>query len=123
VNAARWFKLAAEHGVRDSQYNIAVLLARGLGIQQNLVQSHAWFAAAAAQGDTDSVAKLKEVAARLDARQLAQARSIHQSFRPRPAERASNDTQEPEGGWATSQKPTTAPGPTASQRPQRISGM
>lgn len=123
VNAARWFKLAAEHGVRDSQYNIAVLLARGLGIQQNLVQSHAWFAAAAAQGDADSVAKLKEVAARLDARQLAQARSIHQAFRPRPAERASNDTQEPEGGWATSQKPTTAPGPTASQRPQRISGM
>ncbi|MFZ9632550.1 MAG: hypothetical protein ACO3EK_01665, partial [Alphaproteobacteria bacterium] len=30
--AAQWFRSAAEHGVRDSQYNFAILNARGLGV-------------------------------------------------------------------------------------------
>ncbi|WP_425529990.1 tetratricopeptide repeat protein, partial [Stenotrophomonas maltophilia] len=53
ASAASWFRQAAEYGVRDSQYNLAVLYARGLGLSQDLVQSYAWFAASAAQGDTE----------------------------------------------------------------------
>ena len=34
ASAAQWFRKAAEHGVADSQYNLGVLSARGLGTEQ-----------------------------------------------------------------------------------------
>ena len=40
TGAIGWFRRAAEHGVRDSQYNLAVLLARGLGTPQDLSASY-----------------------------------------------------------------------------------
>lgn len=124
ANAARWFREAAEHGVRDSQYNLAVLHARGLGIAKDLVQSYVWFATAAAQGDEDAAAKLKEIAIRLDARQLAQAKSIQQAFRPRAADRAVNDAQEPDGGWlATQGSAGGRAGPGTQNRAQRTSAL
>ena len=66
--AREWFARAAEYGIRDSQYNLAVLLARGLGGEQDLAESFKWFAIAAEQGDTDAAGKRDEVAARLDER-------------------------------------------------------
>lgn len=107
--AVNWFRKAAEHGVRDSQYNLAVLSARGLGVQQNLVESYVWFSAAAAQGDADAGAKLKEVASRLDAAQLARAQANAKAQRVKPADPAVNDPREPEGGWAVSSEPVAKP--------------
>jgi localization factor PodJL len=115
--ATRWFRLAAEHGVRDSQYNLGVLSARGLGMTQDLVQSYMWFAAAAAQGDTGAGAKLKEVASRLDAAQMAKAQAMAETLRPRTADAAVNDPIAPEGGWATAPEPSTAK-PSASRSPK-----
>ncbi|MBL3684233.1 hypothetical protein F2981_08610 [Sinorhizobium meliloti] len=39
---------AASLGVRDSQFNLAVLYARGDGVARNLEESYKWFAIAAA---------------------------------------------------------------------------
>ncbi|WP_449411802.1 hypothetical protein [Methylobacterium komagatae] len=83
MSAASWFRQGAEHGVRDSQYNIAVLYARGLGLTQDLVQSYVWFAAAAAQGDDDAGKKRDDVATKLSAPDLARAKSLAGSFKPR----------------------------------------
>jgi len=44
-------------GVRDSQFNLAILYARGLGIEQSMVESYKWFSIAAAQGDEDAAKK------------------------------------------------------------------
>ena len=115
--AARWFRQAAEHGVRDSQYNLAVLSARGLGAAQDLLQSYAWFAAASAQGDTDAGVKLKEVASRLDAAQMAKARAMAEAHRPRQGDMSVNDPAEPEGGWAIAPEPA-APKPSAGRSPK-----
>ena len=49
--AAQWFRKAAEHGIADSQYNLGILYARGIGVEQNLAESYKWFSLAAAQGD------------------------------------------------------------------------
>ncbi|MDB5593545.1 MAG: peptidoglycan-binding protein [Hyphomicrobiales bacterium] len=78
--AASWFQNAAEHGVRDSQYNLAILYARGLGVEQDLTKSYKWLALAAAQGDTDALKKRDEVAARLQPRQLAEAKVAADTF-------------------------------------------
>lgn len=91
ASAATWFRQGAEHGVRDSQYNIAVLYARGLGLTQDLVQSYAWFAAAAAQGDDDAGKKRDDVATKLNPPDLARAKSLASSFKPRRLDPAVNE--------------------------------
>ncbi|MDR7037835.1 localization factor PodJL [Methylobacterium sp. BE186] len=91
ATASSWFRRAAEFGVRDSQYNLAVLYARGLGVTQDLVQSYAWFAAAAAQGDDDAGKKRDDVAAKLSPSDLANARSIATAFKPRRIDPAINE--------------------------------
>ena len=99
ATAAIWFRKAAELGIRDSQYNLAILYARGLGVQQDLGQSYMWFALAAAQGDEDAGKKREDVAEKLDAKALAQAKASVDAFRPREADHAANDVQTPPGGW------------------------
>ncbi len=91
ASAATWFRQGAEHGVRDSQYNIAVLYARGLGLSQDLVQSYAWFSAAASQGDDDAGKKRDDVATKLSPPDLARAKSLTASFKPRRLDPAVNE--------------------------------
>ncbi len=73
ASAASWFRQGAEFGVRDSQYNLGVLYARGLGLTQDLIQSYAWFSAAASQGDDDAGKKRDDVANKLSPADLASA--------------------------------------------------
>ncbi|WP_267420888.1 hypothetical protein [Methylobacterium sp. GC_Met_2] len=91
ASAASWFRQGAEYGVRDSQYNLGVLYARGMGLTQDLVQSYAWFAAAAAQGDEDAAKKRDDVANKLSTAELASAKSLAGSFKPRKIDAAVND--------------------------------
>ena len=117
ASAASWFRQGAEHGVRDSQYNIAVLYARGLGLTQDLVQSFVWFGAAAAQGDDDAGKKRDDVATKLSAGDLARAKSLAASFKPRRLDPAVN---EPPAVSDAGQGPVSllgAPIPTAAVTP------
>jgi localization factor PodJL len=95
TSAALWFGKAAEYGIRDSQYNLAVLLARGLGLPKDLVKSYTWFAIVAAAGDADAARKRDDVAARLTSSELAAANAAAAGFAPRPADRAANETPPP----------------------------
>jgi localization factor PodJL len=95
TSAALWFGKAAEYGIRDSQYNLAVLLARGLGLPKDLVKSYTWFAIVAAAGDADAARKRDEVAARLTSSELAAANAAAAGFAPRPADHAANEITPP----------------------------
>ena len=106
--AANWFKQAAEYGVRDSQFNLAILYARGLGVGQNLVQSYVWFTLAAKQGDEDAGKKAQDVAARLDAKDLATAKSLAESFRARQPGKAANEVAAPGSNWESLKPPIGA---------------
>jgi localization factor PodJL len=119
--AAQWFRSAAEHGVRDSQYNFAILNARGLGVAQDLVQSYMWFSLAAAQGDEDAGRKRADVAARLDARQLSRARQLVDNFAAKRPDQSVNEALAPPGGWEFAPEPTRPARPPAS-RP-RVSSL
>jgi len=66
--AANWFQKAAQLGVKDSQYNLAILYARGMGVAADVSQSWFWFSLAAQQGDLDAAKKRDEVAAKMDAK-------------------------------------------------------
>ncbi|MGH6813617.1 MAG: hypothetical protein ACREDM_15180 [Methylocella sp.] len=95
TSAALWFGKAAEYGIRDSQYNLAVLLARGLGVPKDLVKSYTWFAIVAAAGDADAARKRDDVAARLTSSELAAANTAAAGFAPRAADHAANEISPP----------------------------
>ncbi|MGU3537194.1 hypothetical protein [Methylobacterium sp. A54F] len=113
ASASAWFRRAAEFGVRDSQYNLAVLYARGLGMTQDLVQSYAWFSAAAAQGDEDAAKKRDDVATKLSPGDLANARAAAANFKPRKPEPAVNEPPAPRDGGAGAMTLLGAPTPSA----------
>jgi TonB family protein len=50
VQAAHWYRLAAEQGDAVAQNNLGVLYSRGLGVARDPKQAAAWYAKAAAQG-------------------------------------------------------------------------
>ena len=85
--------------MHDSQYNLAVLLARGLGAPQSLVQSYQWFSVAAAAGDADAGKKRDEVGLKLSANDVAVAKALAASFQPRVPEAAAVEVAPPPGGW------------------------
>lgn len=104
--ATEWFRRAAELGVRDSQYNLAVLLGRGLGAPTDLAQSYLWFSVAAGQGDEDARRKRDEVAQRLKPEDLAAAKALAASWKPKTLDAASNEVTPPAKGWDS--QPTAA---------------
>ena len=95
AGALDWFRKASELGIRDSQYNLAVLKARGMGTEQDLAGSYKWFAIAAREGDSDAAEKRDEVAARLDARELAMAEAEVEVWRAREPDPAANNVAMP----------------------------
>jgi localization factor PodJL len=99
ASAARWFQKAANRGVVDSQYNLGVLLWRGVGVDQNLPEAYKWFSLAAGSGDREAANRRDDVAALLDARSLNAARLAVRAFVAEmpPADAMTNP--EPSGGW------------------------
>ncbi|SDM65121.1 localization factor PodJL [Methylobacterium phyllostachyos] len=112
ASAASWFRQGAEFGVRDSQYNLGVLYARGMGLTQDLVQSYAWFAAAAGQGDDDAAKKRDDVANKLSTTELARAKSLAASFKPRKIDAAVNEPPSPKAGATAPMSLLGAPAPS-----------
>ncbi|MGL4286290.1 MAG: hypothetical protein ACRCVA_08115, partial [Phreatobacter sp.] len=97
--AAQWFRRAADYGVADSQFNLGILYARGLGVDQSLAESYKWFALAALGGDQDAAKKRDEVAGRLDAQTLVAVRLAVQTFAAKPEPEAAVRVATPAGGW------------------------
>jgi localization factor PodJL len=101
--------------VADSQFNLGILYARGIGVEQNLAESFKWFSLAAAQGDADSVRKRDDIAKRLDAQSLAAATLAIQTFTPEPQPDDAFKVASPAGGWdsapaqANTEKPAAKP--------------
>lgn len=112
ATAASWFRQGAEFGVRDSQYNLGVLYARGMGLTQDLVQSYAWFAAAAAQGDEDAAKKRDDVANKLSTAELARAKGLAAAFKPRKIDAEVNEPPSQKAGAAAPMSLLGAPAPS-----------
>jgi localization factor PodJL len=109
ATAATWFRKAAQHGVADSQYNLGVLCARGLGTDKNIAEAYKWFALAAAQGDREAAKKRDDVAARLDADELASAQQTAKSFVAEAQPHDALNVPVPQGGWDDPATVTPAP--------------
>jgi uncharacterized protein len=50
AEAVKWFRLAAEQGVAQAQYNLGIIYLNGLGVPQDYAETAQWFRQAAEQG-------------------------------------------------------------------------
>ena len=118
ISAAQWFHKAALRNIADSQYNLGVLCARGLGVGKSYADAYKWFALAANQGDKESAKKRDDIAAHMDAAEMAAAQASFKSFVAEPQPPEATAVAVPPGGWdqatgATPNARTRPAGPLA----------
>jgi TPR repeat protein len=90
AEAARWYRLAADQGDAQAQYNLGLAYARGEGVTQNVVDAHMWFNLAAARfpandtrNRTAAVKNRDTVAGEMSSEQLAEAQKRAREWKPR----------------------------------------
>ena len=106
-SAARWFQKAAELGVKDSQFNLGILAAKGVGMPQSLEESYKWFALVAKTGDRDAATKRDEIANALRPEQLQQARAATELWKAKPVNAETNTVTIPDA-WRESDAKTAS---------------
>jgi TPR repeat protein len=80
AEAVRWYRLAADQGHADAQYNLGVRYANGQGVPQDDVQAHMWLNLVASRStgeDRESAVSARDrVRARMTAEQVADAQRL-----------------------------------------------
>jgi uncharacterized protein len=84
VEAATWYRRAADQGEPWAQTNLGVKYARGQGVPQDYVTAYMWFDLSAAQGDKDAVIDRDAAARRMTPAQIADAQKRAQEWKPKP---------------------------------------
>jgi TPR repeat protein len=59
--AARWYRLAAEHGLANAQYNLGVSYCLGAGVLQDSAEAARWLHLAADQGHEGALAAVAQL--------------------------------------------------------------
>jgi len=80
--AASWFERAAEAGLADSQYNLALLYEHGLGIEQDLWRAYQWYIRAAKLGVKEAAEQAGQLKKTLSAAETATQPEPAGSWRP-----------------------------------------
>ena len=88
TEAAKWFRLAADKGDPQAQYNLGLAYAQGQGVPQDNVNAHMWFNLATARfpdsrGRDLAVSNRDVVANKLTPEQLTQAQNLARTWRPK----------------------------------------
>jgi TPR repeat protein len=60
--AEKWYRLAAEQGDPEAQYNLGVMYDTGKGVTQDFVRAHMWFNIVAGNG-IEEAKKYREIVA------------------------------------------------------------
>ena len=88
----------------DSQFNLGMLYARGLGVAQDFEQSYKWFSLAALNGDADAGKARDDIAKSLNADAVSRVGAEVGAWKAEPIDLAANFA--PIGTWS----PTFEPG-------------
>ena len=91
--------------MKDSQFNLGILSAKGVGMPQNLEEAYKWFALVAKTGDKDAAEKRDEIANALRPEQLEKARAATELWRAKDVDAEANTVEIPDS-WGESQDTT-----------------
>ena len=78
--AAEWYRKAAEQGYAEAQYQLGIMYYKGRGVPQDYREAYAWVGLAAAQGYRNANSALAQIAEKLDADTLAQAKELSKKY-------------------------------------------
>jgi TPR repeat protein len=79
VPAIQVFRVMAAQGNAKAQHLVGVMYHRGEGVARNSVRAFAWFSLAAARGDRDARAKLRDISQTMTPDEISQAREMAQA--------------------------------------------
>src|ERR1019366_6419097 len=82
VEAAKWYRLAANQGHAQAQFNRGVAYDNGRGVVQDEVLAHLWFNLSVAQGNQEAAKNRDIVARRMTPAQSAQAQKLAREWKP-----------------------------------------
>jgi TPR repeat protein len=71
VQAANWYRGAADQGIAGAQFNLGDMYEKGLGVEQYDIHAHFWFHLAKDFNFPGAKKRLRQVADRLDHREIA----------------------------------------------------
>ena len=80
--AAELFRMAADQGNADGQFNLGLLYIRGAGVEKDDVEAYKWLTLAHEAGRSDALAVRDGIAGRMTPEQLGRARSLARSWKP-----------------------------------------
>lgn len=107
TTAKSWFEQAAERGVVDSQFNLAILSESSeIGTTPNIEDALFWYSIAARQGDQFAVSRRDALRETLSAGQLSDIDQRIADFSPRPIEEEANGIFNDVPWVSTAQAPT-----------------
>jgi TPR repeat protein len=76
AKAANWYRLAAEQGDADAQYNLSVMYANGDGVIQDTFIAHMWLNIGAANGNHLASESRDKIEQRMTREQIAEAQAL-----------------------------------------------
>jgi TPR repeat protein len=91
--AIKWFRKAADLGVKDSQVNLGIIFAGGLGVGTDLAEAYKWFAIAAKAGDSDAALKRDAIAGSMHPEQLEAALRAANNWQVQPVNESANNVE------------------------------
>ena len=81
--AVRWYRLSAEQGNADAQYNLAKMYYQGLGVPKDYVSAHMWINLAASNGEEGAIEKRNMVEKEMTPQQIEKAKEMARNWKPK----------------------------------------
>ncbi|MFQ5467803.1 MAG: tetratricopeptide repeat protein, partial [Kiloniellaceae bacterium] len=79
--ALRDFRAAAEAGLPEAQYNMAMLYGQGRGVERDAVQAYMWYSLALAGGEDRAKKALDRLTVEMSPAEITRARKLIADFR------------------------------------------
>lgn len=95
VEAARWYRVAADQGDFTAQYFLGSMYYAGEGVPQNDVEAYKWWALAAAQGNADAQKNRDIVRGKMAPAQIAEGQRLAGEWQPRTSASAAEPNAAP----------------------------
>ena len=93
VEAAKWWRLAADEDYTKAQLNLGTLYATGQGVPEDMVRAYMWFSLAAARGDLTALNYQNRVAREMTPAQIAQGNKLAADEIRKAADQGDADAQ------------------------------
>ena len=84
IEAAKWFRRAADQGHSLAQAYLGLSYVTGLGVQQDNIHAYMWLSLAAARGDQDAISNRNRVARQMTPAQIAEAQKLAREWKQKP---------------------------------------